>query len=188
MSNIKLPSVPKVEPCGELRLNDVELPFFDGIAAEHVRITGTPLDYYALNREKSKNDPLYNEAEDRVYDGPFRISGFIEYPENAPEVRDEGVRFVWNSLCWLPRRALEEANCPIPNEGDVVVAWQTPFMKDWSTGFQTNVPGAQYAFDCVNVNDDGHLFDNASFVGYRIELRRRTEFTPERRIDGLSRR
>lgn len=182
----KLPSVPHVE-CytGPLKFDAAEGPMFDSVANEHLGIIGTDIEYFSLDVKGSVKDPLYNEAKTRAYKGPFKVKGFIEYPENAPEIREEGIRAVWNAQAWIPRRALEEAGCPVPNEGDVLRIWKTPFYdQGWAGGNDTHaIPGAMYAFDCVNINDDGHLFDNPNFVGYKIELRRRSEFTPERRID-----
>lgn len=189
MARIILPSVPRVAPSpGPLHLGDEERAFFDSVAVEQMSIAGTPLDYYALDRANSIKDPLYNEASERIYAGPFRVWAYISDPESTPEVRDEGVDTSWTAKCWIPRKVLDDAGCPVPNEGDVIVVWNTPFHEDWSAGTAAETPpGSMYAFDCTNVNDMGHLFDNSAFIGYEIDVKRRTFFTPERRIDGIAR-
>jgi hypothetical protein len=43
-------------------------------------------------------------------------------------------------------------------------------------------PNAGYYFNVINVVDDAHMFDNPDFTMFRLDLRRYTEFNPERRI------
>jgi hypothetical protein len=78
---------------------------------------------------------------------------------------------------------VEEAVAPVPSEGDVLQAWNIPFYQKYSTAEQEPLPTAGYYFNVVDVDTDGQLFDNPTFVGFKLKLNRRTEFTPERRLN-----
>jgi hypothetical protein len=174
-----LPAAPDVGD--EFRLCDGERFLFDTWAVEHVRIQGTQIDFWSLDLAKSIKDPLYDEPSKRVWKGPFRLTGYMEYAPSAPEAREEGFRTTWASSIWLARKELEEAHAPSPFAGDVIRVWNTPFYKDDGVDGE-EVPGSGYYFDIVDADHDGHLFDNSSFVGFRCDIVRRTEFTPERRL------
>lgn len=168
-------------PFPKLGLPDCEHDLFSSIAQEHVNIAGTDVDYFHHNVDRATRDPLYDEPLKRVYDGPFRIKAFVAWPDTSPEVRMEGWRTVVNAEAWIARKELEDQHCPAPSETDVLRLWNIPFYADWATDGD-NPPNAGYFFDVLNVNDDGHLFDSSQFMGFRLTLKRRTEFTPERRI------
>ena len=177
------PTLRKVAPYPfpKLGLPDCEHDLFDSIAQEHVNIAGTDIDYFSHAVGKSTRDPLYDEPIKRVFEGPFRIKAYVAWPDTTPEVRMEGWRTVVNAEAWISRKEIEDGHCPTPSETDVLRIWNIPFYTDWSVDGDA-VPNAGYFFDVLNVNDDGHLFDSAQFVGFRLTLKRRTEFTPERRI------
>lgn len=173
-----LPAAPLVDA---FTLCDGERFLFDCWAQEHNRIGGTQIEFWSLNIEKSKRDPLYDEPVERVWDGPFRLIGYLEYPDKVPEAREEGLRSSWASSIWIARKEFEDAHAPAPVAGDVIRVWNTPFHQSVGVDAE-DVPGRGFYFDVTDADDDGHLFDNASFVGFKCDITRRTEFTPERRL------
>lgn len=178
------PTLRKVEPYqfDQLTMPDCEHDLFDSLAQEHVQISGTAIDYFSHQVDRSTRDALYDEPIKRAYAGPFRLKGYVAWPDSTPEVRMEGLRSVFNAEAWIPRKEFEDGHCPAPNETDVMRIWKSPYFdKEWATDGDA-VPDSGYFFDVLNVNDDGHLFDSLQFVGWRLVLKRRTEFTPERRI------
>lgn len=174
-----LPAAPLVN---EFTLGDEERFLFDLWAQEHVRIAGTSIEFWSLNLEKSIRDALYDEPVERKWDGPFKFKVFVEFPPGTAEAREEGFRNSWRAVAWLTRKELEDANCPAPAEGDVIRFWNAPFFQDAGVDSQL-VPGRGYFFEITEVDEDGHLWDQATFVGYRCEIKRNTEFTPERRLE-----
>lgn len=182
---VPYPTLRKVEPYPfpQLNLPECEHDLFDSIAQEHSQIAGTSIDLYLHNLEKSKRDPLYDEPVQRVFDGPFRIKGHVTFPDSAPEARMEGFHTTFSAEAWIARKELEDAGIKqVPGEGDVMSFWRTPFFDAGSVDNDPTVPFSGYFFDVVDVDEDGHLFDSPSFVGFKFTLKRRTEFTPERRI------
>lgn len=177
------PTLRKVAPYefATLQMPECEHDLFDSIAQEHVNIAGTDIDYYSHNVKGSTRDALYDEPVERVFGGPFRVKGYIVWPDTTPDVRMEGWRTIVNAEAWIARKEIEDKRCPAPSETDVLRIWNTPFFNDWAVDGE-DVPNAGYYFDVLNVNDDGHLFDSPQFVGFKMILKRRTEFTPERRI------
>ncbi len=155
--------------------------FFDSVANEHVRFAGTEIEFYSLDHSATNADPLYGETVEAVWKGPFRLIGHMEWPDGLPEMREEGLRTTYVVGCWVPRAEFENAHAPIPKEGDVIRVWRIPFFNDAAANNEV-IPGAQYAFTVADVDDDGHLFDNPDFVGFRMDLRRNSEFAPERRV------
>lgn len=168
-----------------------EHALFDSVAQEHVHIVGTEIDYFSHQVPLSVRDPLYDEPIDRAYSGPFKIKIYITWPETAFEVDEKGWRALTSAEAWIPRKEVEDKNCPAPTPTDVMRVWNTPFFNEWSVAGlakagipvpNTTVPNAGYFFDILSVVDDGHLFDSPQFVGFKLEIKRRTEFTPERRV------
>ena len=157
-------------------------------AAEQTQASGTLVDWYSQDIPAATLDPLYNEPENRVWNGPYRFKAFVEFPDQSIEVREEGHRFVWSGgMVWVPIRMVEDGDMPnIPQEGDVVRMWSIPFFDALYNidleGGSPPAPEAGYYFDVIDVTEDGHVFDEAAFTGFKCEIKRRTEFTPERRL------
>ena len=197
--------VPMKDP--KFRLYGQEIYLFDTVAQELNQIIGPPVDYYlcdtTINRyanvtnyaypqpnpERLPNvpttvvDPLYNEPLAWSFQGPFRIPMYIEYPQKNVSSGEEGERTHWDALAWVSRKEYEDAYIGRPpSEGDVLQIWRTPFFKDYSTNDIMPIPNSGFYFDIRNVEEDGHLVDSAQFVGYKLSLVRRTEFTPERKL------
>ena len=152
-------------------------------AAEHTDAIGTEVDYWQHDNVRTTLDPLYNEPECRVWKGPFRIKVFAEWPDQSFEVREEGARVFWDAKVYIPRLTVEGADMEFgPAEGDVLLLWDLPFFDAYAQGTDFNIPKAKYYFDVVGVVETGHALDNADFTGFKLDIKRRTEFAPERRL------
>jgi hypothetical protein len=181
------PGVNKVQPLqpGEEAFTldgSGELHLFDSVAQEHTEMAGTEIDFYALDVEKSTRDPLYDEPVTRVWRGPFRMKAWVAWAESIPVVGESGFRFNFLSSCWIPRSSLEEKRAPAPFEGDVIRFWPSPFFDKLAVARRYATSKDGYFFDITNSDDDGHVFDQAEFVGFKCDLKRRSEFGAERRI------
>jgi hypothetical protein len=165
----------------ELTLDDKERHLFDSVAQEHVQIHGTVIDVYYRNIPKSQRDKVYDEPTKTSWSPPTRLKAYVEWPDSAPVLEDQGEHTEFNATAWVSRKELEDAHAPIPSEGDVLRVWRTPFFDAWASDNQ-NEPDQGFYFNIVDVDDDGHLFDTASFVGVRMTIRRNNTFSPERRI------
>jgi hypothetical protein len=156
-------------------LDDSELEYFDSIASELNALAGDDINYYAMNRAKYKIDPLYGEPIQRQTLGPFRVSAWFQWPNLEPEAGEQGFGYNFDCLCVISRIDLDEQEAPYPSEADVIEAWRTPYHDAKSLG-------KGMFFDVIKVNNDGHVNDTASFVQFKLYLKRRTEFGAERRI------
>ena len=169
------------EPFG---LTDSERALFDSLAGEHVNIIGTTFDYYNINLDQSIRDPLYDEPVARKYNGPYRVRGYLSYPEHGPTMDDQGYSSQFDASCYITRQEFERAGLVGgPSESDILRAWKEETYWDKNTsvdGF--NVPGAGLFFSIIDVREDGVLFDTPAFVGFTLTLRRNTKLTPERKI------
>lgn len=162
-------------PTGCFDLNDAERYLFDSFAQEHLGIIGTEVEFWSQRVSKSKRDALYDEPVERVWNGPFKLTGLFQYVDTTSDAREEGLREIGPTEIWIARREFEEKNAPPPDTGDVIRVWNLPIFK-----FIGQEQG--FYFDVTGTSEDGHLFDQASFVGWKLTLNRRTEFTPERRL------
>jgi len=170
---------------GPLRMGAKELPLFDSVAAELVRRAGTVIEYFGIDTDGSDYDPLYAEPTTRRFKGPFRLEGWVGYSNSTPDTRQEGFVNSWATSAWIARTEFERVSFPFqPGEGDIIRMWKLPFFD--LAGTDVPIPGGGYYFNVVNVSEDGHLFDQAQFVGFTFSISRNTEFTPERRIEGLT--
>lgn len=173
-----------VAPCldGDFHLGDSEIFLHDLIAVEMNHIAGTDVDFFQLNKKKSKRDPLYDEMLQEEFDGPFRVRTWVEWPAPTPEPRQEGFRQTWYNSLWVARADLEVAGARPPYYGDIVRFWKLPYFDKFSVPYDSGKTPKGYYFTITEISDDGHLFDTSSFVGFKCTLARNSEFTPERRI------
>lgn len=173
----------------QFHIDGSEIATFDHFVVERTRAHGTKLDYWHQDLKRTKRDALYDEPIDRVWAGPYKIYGYVEYAPGQPEMREEGMRVTWTGNIWIPRAELELVKAPPPLEGDIIRYWRIPFFAEHGVNSEESaVDTAGYFFDVVNSDDDGHIADAEAFVGFKLEVRRRTEFTPERRLleDGIN--
>jgi hypothetical protein len=169
--------------CPPFKIDDSEGGVFDHFAQEQVKAVGPDISYWHQDLDASTRDPLYDEPIDRVWRGPFKLTGFVEYMEGQPGMREEGSFVRWEGRIWLPRKELEDNNAPAPVEGDVIQYWDDRFFADFAVNDEA-VPKAGYYFDIIKASDDGHVGDTSHFVGFALQVVRRTEFTAERRLEG----
>ena len=190
-----LPSCGTCEPCPTpsdqllalssqsctFELSQAEEPILSCWAKEHIDIAGVNFELFHLDIDGSVRDPLYDEAIQRVFQGSYIMKGFVEYPESQPEAGESGLKGVWTGTLWVPRLAIEEAGSPVPAEHDVIRFWNGPFYKKYSV-LEQDIEGSGYFFDVIKVDEDAHIFDQPAFVGFKIDLKRDTKYTPERRM------
>lgn len=165
----------------EFALDSSESFLFDMVAEEHTSIPGTTIEYFSLDKKGSTKDPLYSEAEEREFRGPYALKAHVTYPERGLLAQADGLIARWDCTAWIARKSFETAQCPIPHAGDVIRIWNTPFFNKEGV-INESVPDSGLFFNILIVHHDGHLFDTPEFVGFKLTLRRRTDFTPERRI------
>jgi len=174
-----------VVPACELRFTDGERLLFDSVAEETTNIPGVEVEFYSQQVGRATRDPLYDEPIERVWKGPYKITVYVAWPTQTPEAREEGLLKSFDGTAWGPRITFEKANAPYPKEGDVIRFWKLPYFDKVSVLddiHDHNTPRAGLYFDVTMADDDGHLFDTEAFVGFKMTLRRSTEFTAERRI------
>ena len=159
-----------------------ELALFDSVAQEQIEISGTSIDYWSINSPDSERDVLYGEPKVRRFAGPYRFKVNFTAPSQTPQVREEGLTSTWDASAWVPRKSFEDAHAPIPSEGDVLHSWDLPIYEAMSTMEQRSLPGAGYYFDVMTAEPESYIADTPNFVGYKLTLKRRAEFTPERRL------
>lgn len=181
---VRYPERRKVEAANEFNFEGEYEHLFSFWAQEHTTALGTTIDYFFQDREGAILDPLYNEPEKRAWDGPYKLKAWVKWPEQVLEPREEGARFTWTANLWIPRLSLEEAEIErMPEEGDVVRVWKIPFFDELSMGVdRPDIPGAGYFFDILQTQEQGHALDNPNFTGFKFDMKRRSEFTPERRL------
>jgi hypothetical protein len=177
------PNPPAFYESCTFQLCDGEKSLFQCWADEHVSIAGTKVKFFHLDIEESSRDPLYDESIERVFVGSYIFKAFITYPESTPEAREEGLHATWDAEMWVPSSQIIQSGAPVPGEGDVIQFWDD--SVEWYKKYgvlEQDIPGSGYLFDVIKVDEDGHLFDQAAFVGFKCSLKRRTEFTAERRM------
>lgn len=162
-------------------LTPAEKALFDSIASESVNIAGTPLEYYKWDRVKSYIDPLYGESPEKCWKGPYHFRAAFTWAEPVPATRPDGFQLTFRTQVWMARKDFEDNHCPPPDVSDAVRVWDIPFLDKFAVAGE-NVPNAGLWFDVIRVADDGHPYDSSDFVGFRLDLARHSEFTPERRI------
>ena len=159
-----------------------ELPLHDSVASDSVKISGTTIFYYSLDVYGSSYDALYGEPNDRKFNGPFKIQGYVAWPRNQKVVTEFGSMDVFDSNAYLVRKDVEDAKMPLPSSGDVLGFWNIFFFdKQWGIDGILD-QNAMFFFDVLNVNTDGHLYDSPYFVGFKLTIKRKTNFSPERRV------
>jgi hypothetical protein len=147
---------------------------FDLYATQSVKIAGTPMEFFSLDMRQTKANLIYGEARDKVWVGPYKLSGFVDWPKFDPEMKEEGLKFSAEAKSWISRQEFDDLKI-YPKAGDVIRFWNVPYFNERSEA-------QGYFFNLTTVNDQGHLFDNPDFVGFALTIKRNTEFTPERRV------
>lgn len=167
--------------CESFSLGDSERALFDCITSEHVNIVGTPIAYYRQNQPQSIVDPVYNEPVKRAWLGPYLLKAFVTLSKQT-SVGMEGLSSTFDGELFLPRSECERVNMQAPSEADIIQVWDTPYFNTQYAVDGFNIPGAGMFFSIADSQEDGNLFDNPSFVGFKCVLRRTTQQTPERKL------
>ena len=181
--------------------SDQDLEYFRLLDMERVEQSGVVCEYYSLNRSENvdalygepDNDPLYGGSSDRGTaqthdlswnfcpdiaegDSALEIPCVFEYVEvenRNPMVRPEGkvvehdAVMVISAGHWGCKISESSVNCLSgrePKEGDVVYG----FGQWW---------------DVIKVGDAGPVLGTSSTVGYHFELKKRSQFTPDRKVN-----
>jgi hypothetical protein len=163
------------------KLDERERFMFDHVAQEHTSGTAADAEFFAFSSKRSKFDPLYSETVSKGWDGPFKLKGIISQLENAPEVREGGLRKSFTPTIWFARTEFEAVGARQPRPGDVVRVWDLPYWNQVGVVTPPNPIDGLY-FNITVVTESGFLFDSPAFVGFSCNLARNTEFAPERRV------
>lgn len=179
---------------------DEDAEYLRCLDAERIELSGPTAEYYSLNRGKNvdplygepNNDPLYGGSSARgtpqtsekswnFYPNPdavpaqpaltFPVAFEYQASDNRqPMVREEGFHVEHDAIMYLSRNHWEDAisdtdiDGRVPKEGDVVYCF-----NEW--------------WDVVRKGTGGNVLDTAVYVGWKFELRKRTKFTPDRKVD-----
>ena len=156
-------------------LDDSEIELFDMVASEVNELAGDEVNYHSVNKEKSEIDPIYGEYKKRHIDGPWRLPAKFSWPQQTPVSGEAGFTVEFDGQATISRVHFEEKNAPYPVEGDVIEAWRTPYHDADSMG-------KGLYFDIIKVDNDGHINDSPTFVQFKLTLKRRPQYAPERRL------
>ena len=175
-------------------LSDSERALFDCIATEQVNIAGTEIEYFQLALDTLQNtpngqpqtirDPLYDEAVERQYLGPYRLKAYVSYPDITPQLAPEGFSAGIDATAFIPRASIEAVGMPSPNEADILGFWGNSYYHSEGGASTAGYPirGARFYFSVIDVKEEAQLFDTYSFLGFSLTLRRTTQQPPERKI------
>lgn len=106
---------------------------------------------------------------------PDVIIGYVEYDEKSDltEAAEEFGRQIYREAkLTIPYLYFLENNIDPPKIGDLVEFW----ANSWHT--------LGVFYDVVKVSEDGRINDSPFFVQWLLELRRRDQYLPERRLLG----
>lgn len=171
------------------------------LEAERIELAGTTAEYYSLNRGTNvdalygepDNDPLYGGSSDMGTDQTHDLSWnfcpdiaagddaliipcsveYVEFDNRNPMVRPEGKVVEYDAImsiaalhwtCYIDEGDLVCIQGRTPKEGDVCYVF-----NEW--------------WDVVKEGKTGNIRGTAVTVGFRLELKKRTQFTPDRKLN-----
>lgn len=147
---------------------DRDRAYFQRLEKERFGLTGPEATYFTLFRGRNV-DPLYNEPTGAGWEfEEFCLQVTVEYEEKdnlIPSTREEGAEFEYDAFVNIAKLEWEE-RAPVgkrPKTGDVIFV-----QKEY--------------FDVVKANSAGMVVNRDSFVGYRLELRKRSKFDAKRKV------
>lgn len=166
---------------------------------ERIGLSAPVGEFYILNRganvdplySEPTNDPLYQEdripgtpgdewphdttlrhADSWEFSGPLMMDMAVEYQQSEqrnPMVREEGKEAEYDAIIAISRNEWEAVMTTAgvvgmqPKEGDVIFV-----QNEW--------------WDITKQGTSGNILDTVQFVGFRLEVKKRTKFTPERKV------
>lgn len=157
---------------------NVERDLWDSVAMEPARLSGTKIRFWSLRRAKNMH-PLYREPSSKSdgewsFNGPWEMMSHIEYDQNSdetPNASTDGKSTEIESKAWIARREFEDIGAPYPKEGDVIEFWDDAVWgKD------------KRHWDVVKATRDGNVFGSSVFVQFKIDMKTRSKFTPDRKL------
>lgn len=174
-----------------------DIEYLKSLEEERIELVGPDAEYYSLNRGHNVdklygepvNDPLYggsaprgtpSRAEESWNFYPNLSSGqpaliikcsieYQEYDNRNPSVREEGLYVEYDAAVVISKNHWDRAikDLPIstrePKEGDVIYVFNI-----W--------------WDVIKVGRQGYIMDTPEFTGYRFDVKKRTHYTPDRKI------
>lgn len=159
-------------------LDGSELRIFDVVTSDQTVSAGEEVNYYSVNKQTSKVDPLYGEYKHRQVDGPWRLPAAVAWPARNPQSTESGFTVEFDSQCVIARYHLDKDNVPYPTEGDMIEMFRSPYADADSMG-------QGYFFDIIKITADGHLNDTGNFTKFTLVLKRRPQYAPERKLENL---
>ena len=144
-----------------------ELNLYRFYEEERINLFGQQIDYYVLSRGANV-DPLYNEPAPSWSFTQYGLVGAVTYQamdNRDPSVRDEGLEINFDAECYFAYNEWSKriGAAKPPKEGDVLFCM------------------GQY-FDVVNAASGGNFVDTVNVVGFKILLKRREKFDPNRKF------
>lgn len=143
-----------------------ELTLYRSYEEERINLFGQVGDYYVLS--KSTNvDPLYNEPTPEWAFTQYSLVMAVTYQEmdnRQPSVRDEGLEVEYDAEVFVSYNEWARVvGAKVPKEGDVLF-----LMGEY--------------FDVVNAGKGGNFIDAVTVVGYKLQVKKRSKFTPDRKF------
>ena len=176
---------------------DEDVTYLRALEEERIELVGPTCEYYSLNRGKNvdalygepTNDPLYGGSSTRgtpskseeawnfypdasIGQETLEFQCVIEYQEfdnRQPLARTEGFVAEYDAVVSISRNPWECAldgtliEGRLPKEGDVLY-----LFNEW--------------WDVTKAGKSGYVLDSPEYVGYRLEVKKRTQFTPDRKV------
>lgn len=176
---------------------DEDSVYLRSLEEERNELVSPLCEYYSLNlginvdplNNEPVNDPLFGGSSPRGSDsrsnkswnfypdlskGQSKITFpcAIEYMESenrTPSIRPEGFIYEYDAIVGIARNHWETAlsSTPIssrkPKEGDVIY-----LFNEW--------------WDIVKAGKGGYVLDSTEYVGFKLELKKKTQFTPDRKV------
>ena len=144
-----------------------ELSLYRSYEEERINLFGQACTYWVLVRGANV-DPVYNETDPNwSFRTPYNLIAAVTYQQmdnRQPSVRDEGFDIDFDADVFIAHNEwATKVGTEVPKEGDVLL-----IMEEY--------------FDVVNAGKGGNFIDTAKVVGYKIQVKKRSKFTPERKF------
>ncbi len=144
-----------------------ELSLYRSYEEERINLFGQACTYWVLVRGANV-DPVYNETDPNwAFNTPYNLIAAVTYQQmdnRQPSVRDEGFDIDFDADVFIAHNEwATKVGTAVPKEGDVL-----SIMEEY--------------FDVVNAGKGGNFIDTPQVVGYKIQVKKRSKFTPDRKF------